>query len=87
MKKIMLSLLLIALSGCATNDYSLYLDAQKSLSRDYTVQEAARLNALIEMTKSNDPTIKAVGIMMLQQLQQNSKSVQVDPPKRNWFGF
>ena len=83
----MFTVLFLLLSGCATNDYSLYLDTQKSLSRDYTVQEAARLNALIEMTKSNDPTIKAVGIMMLQQLQQNSKSVQVEPPKRNWFGL
>jgi uncharacterized iron-regulated protein len=87
MKKLMFTVLFLLLSGCATNDYSLYLDTQKSLSRDYTVQEAARLNALIEMTKSNDPTIKAVGIMMLQQLQQNSKSVQVEPPKRNWFGL
>lgn len=87
MKKIMLSLLFLALSGCATNDYSLYIEAQKSISRDITVQEAARLNALIEMTKSQDPTVKAIGIMMLQQLQQNSKPVQVDSPRRNLFGF
>lgn len=87
MKKIMFSILLLALSGCATQDYSMYLDAQKSISRDMTVQEAARLNALIEMTKSADPTVRAVGIMMLQQLQQNSKTVQIELPKRNWFGF
>lgn len=83
----MFSILLLALSGCATQDYSMYLDAQKSISRDMTVQEAARLNALIEMTKSADPTVRAVGIMMLQQLQQNSKTVQIELPKRNWFGF
>ena len=87
MKKIMLSLLFLALSGCATNDYSLYIEAQKSISRDITVQEAARLNALIEMTKSQDPTVKAIGIMMLQQLQQNSKHIQVESPRRNLFGF
>lgn len=83
----MFSLLFLILSGCATNDYSLYLDAQKSISRDLTVQEAARLNALIEMTKSEDPTIRAIGIMMLQQLQQNNKTIVLEPPKRNWFGF
>lgn len=83
----MFSLLFLILSGCATNDYSLYLDAQKSISRDLTVQEAARLNALIEMTKSEDPTIKAIGIMMLQQLHQNNKTIVLEPPKRNWFGF
>lgn len=87
MKKIMFTILLLALSGCATQDYSMYIDAQKSISRDMTVQEAARLNALIEMTKSADPTVRAVGIMMLQQLQQNSKTIQIDLPKRNWFGF
>lgn len=83
----MFTVLFLLLSGCATQDYSLYLDAQKSISRDNTVQEAARLNALIEMTKSADPTVKAVGIMLLQQLQQNSKNIQVEPPKRNWFGL
>jgi hypothetical protein len=36
------------------------------------------------MTKSNDPTVKAVGIMMIQQ---NTKPIQLEPPKRNWFGF
>ena len=87
MKILMFSLLFLILSGCATNDYSLYLDAQKSISRDLTVQEAARLNALIEMTKSEDPTIRAIGIMMLQQLQQNNKTIVLEPPKRNWFGF
>jgi hypothetical protein len=87
MKKIMFTILLLALSGCATQDYSMYIDAQKSISRDMTVQEAARLNALIEMTKSADPTVRAVGIMMLQQLQQTSKTIQIDLPKRNWFGF
>ena len=87
MKKIMFTILLLALSGCATQDYSMYIDAQNSISRDMTVQEAARLNALIEMTKSADPTVRAVGIMMLQQLQQNSKTIQIDLPKRNWFGF
>lgn len=84
MRKVIICVTFLILSGCATKDYSLYVDAQKSISRDITVQEAARLNALIEMTKSNDPTIKAVGIMMIQQ---NTKTIQLEPPKRNWFGF
>jgi hypothetical protein len=84
MRKVIICATFLILSGCATKDYSLYVDAQKSISRDITVQEAARLNALIEMTKSNDPTIKAVGIMMIQQ---NTKTIQLEPPKRNWFGF
>lgn len=84
MRKIIICTVFLILSGCATKDYSLYVDAQKSISRDLTVKEAARLNALIEMTKSNDPTVKAVGIMMIQQ---NTKPIQLEPPKRNWFGF
>lgn len=75
------------LAGCATtNDYQIYVEAQRSLSRDYTVAETARLAALTEMAKSSDPTVKATAIMLLQQLQSGAKTVVIEPPK-NWLGF
>ena len=81
-------LVVLFISGCATTeDYALYLDAQKSLSRDLAMIEASRVLALVEMTKSSDPTVKATGLMLLQQLQQGSKSVTIEPPKKGILGF
>ena len=78
---------MIVLTGCASNDYAIYVDAQKSLSKDSTISETARLAALTEMSKSSDSGVRATGIMLLQQLQQNNKLVTIEPPKKNWFGF
>jgi uncharacterized protein YcfL len=77
----------VLLTGCASKDYSVYVEAQKSLSRDNTVNEAAKVNALVEMTKSDDPAVRTTGIMLLHQLQQGSKNIVVEPPKKNWLGF
>jgi hypothetical protein len=78
---------LILLTGCASKDYAVYVDAQKSLSKDSTMTETARLAALAEMAKSNDPAVRATGIMLLQQLQHGSKPVAIEPPKKNWLGL
>jgi hypothetical protein len=78
---------LLALAGCASKDYAVYVDAQKSLSKDNTMSETARLAALAEMSKSNDAAVRATGIMLLQQLQQGNRPVTVEPPKKNWLGF
>lgn len=77
----------LILSGCAANNYQIYVDAQRSVSKDLTVAETARLAALTEMAKSADPAVKATGVMLLQQLQANSKTVVIEPPKKNWLGF
>ena len=85
--KLMLSTFVLLLAGCATNDYAIYVDAQKSLSKDSTISETARLAALTEMSKSSDSSVRTTGIMLLQQLQQNNKPVTIEPPKKKWFGF
>ena len=88
MKAVLLAVFTFVLVGCATNnDYQVYVEAQKAISKDLTITEAARLNALIEMTKSTDPSVRATAIMQLQSLQQNSKQVIVEPPRKNIFGF
>lgn len=78
---------ILLLTGCASTDYATYVDAQKSLSKDNTISETARLAALTEMSKSSDSAVRTTGIMLLQQLQQNNKSVTIEPPKKNWLGF
>ena len=87
--KIAVLLLVCLLTGCATNaDYSLYLEAQKSLSRDATVVEAGRISALVELSKTHpDPTVRLAAINALVQLQERSKPVTVEQPKKNFLFF
>jgi uncharacterized protein YcfL len=87
MKLIIIPLSLLLLVGCASKDYAVYVDAQKSVSKDLTMNETARLAALTDMAKNSDPAVRATGIMLLQQLQQNSKMIVVEPPKKNWLGL
>ena len=87
MKKLLAIMACLTLTGCAANNYQIYVDAQRSVSKDLTVAETARLAALTEMTKSADPAVRATGIMLLQQLQANSKTVNIEAPKKNWLGL
>jgi len=87
MKLIIASLSFLLLVGCASKDYAVYVDAQRSMSKDLTMSETARLAALTDMTKNSDPGVRATGIMLIQQLQQGSKTVVVEPPKKNWLGL
>ena len=83
-------LIVLMLSGCGalgTKDYTTYVEAQKAISKDNTVNETSKVTALVEMTKSADPAVRATGIMLLQQLQQSSKVIAVEPPKKNWLGL
>lgn len=82
MRKTMLTLLSLLLSGCVTTqNYAIYAEAQQSISKDQTMSEMTRVQALIEMTKSNDPEVKRNAIIALQQLQQGSKQITIEPPK------
>jgi hypothetical protein len=85
--KTLITFMTLFLSGCATNSYQVYVEAQKSLNRDNTVAETARLATLTEMTKNADPAVRATGIMLLQQLQAGNKPIVIEPPKKNWLGF
>lgn len=81
---ILLSVLMI--SGCANKDYSVYVEAQKSISRDITVTETTRMLAISEMLKSPDPSVRQNGTLLLQQMQQSRQPVIIEMPK-NIFGF
>ena len=83
-----LILLSVLLTGCATNnDFQLYLEAQKSISRDATMSEAARISVLIDLTKSSDNQIKMEAIRALQEIQRSKTPIIIEAPKKNWFGF
>ena len=75
-------LALCLLTGCATVDnYPVYVEAQKSLSRDATVAEAARIAALTEMVKSSDNEVKIQAIKALQEIQRSKRQVIIQQPK------
>jgi hypothetical protein len=75
-------LLVCLLAGCATTDnYPVYVEAQKSLSRDATVAEAARIAALTEMVKSSDNEVKIQAIKALQEIQRSKRQVIIQQPK------
>ena len=79
-------LALCLLTGCATVDnYPVYVEAQKSLSRDATVAEAARIAALTEMVKSSDNEVKIQAIKALQEIQRSKRQVTIQQPK-GWLG-
>ena len=81
-------LLSVLLAGCATNnDFELYLEAQKSISRDATMSEAARISVLIDLTKSSDNQVKMEAIRALQDIQRSKTPIIIEAPKKNWFGF
>ena len=81
-------LLIVLLAGCATNnDFELYLEAQKAISRDATMSEAARISVLIDLTKSSDNQVKMEAIRALQEIQRSKTPIIIEAPKKNWFGF
>lgn len=72
----------LLLAGCASTDhYGTYVEAQKSLSRDATVAEAARIAALTEMVKSSDNEVKIQAIKALQEIQRSKRPIIVQQPK------
>jgi len=78
-------LVLCLLSGCASTDhYPTYVEAQKSLSRDATVAEAARIAALTEMVKSSDNEVKIQAIKALQEIQRSKRPIIIQQPK-SWL--
>lgn len=88
---ILLVLLLIILlstflAGCATtSDYTTYVETQKTLNRDYTMAELARISALTEIVReSQDVNVKIEAIRALQELQKNRKPLTIDRPK-SWL--
>lgn len=63
-----LFVLCFLLSGCGT--INTFTDTQKSLNRDYTMVELARISALVEIVKTtDDPLVKIEAVKALRELQ------------------
>lgn len=81
-----LILVCLMLVGCAsTNDYQTYVETQKTLNKDYTMAELARISALTEIVKeSQDVNVRIQAIKALQEIQRTKKPLQIDRPK-SWL--
>lgn len=82
-KTLLMILSVMLLAGCVatpSQNYSRCLELQKSLAKDMVVMEAARVQAIIELTKNNDPTVRALGMSLLQK--NDIKTIMLDCPTR-----
>jgi PBP1b-binding outer membrane lipoprotein LpoB len=73
--KFTIILLTVLLTGCATFD----VDAEKSISRDKTMEKLAKTAVLTEMLNSPDPIIRAKAAEIADKF--------LVEPKKNIFGF
>jgi len=76
----------LLLVGCAsTNDYQTYVDTQKTLNKDYTMAELARISALTEIVKeTQDVSVRLQAIKALQEIQRSKRPLVIDRPK-SWL--
>ena len=81
----------IMLPACAAtgiSDYQVYTDTQKSLNKDHTMTELARIAALTEIVRdSTDSTVRIQAIRALQEIQRGKRPLVVELPKKNALGF
>lgn len=76
----------LLLVGCAsTNDYQTYVETQKTLNKDYTMAELARISALTEIVKeTQDVSVRLQAIKVLQEIQRSKRPLVIDRPK-SWL--
>ena len=74
----------LLLSGCASDNYSLYVETQRAVNRDYTMTQLAQISALVEIVKtSDDANVRIQAIQALKEIQQN-KPNPIEQSK-SWF--
>lgn len=86
MKRLSSSIFCLLLTGCATStEYQTYVDTQKTLNKDYTMAELARISAVVEIAKdSRDASVKLQAIKALQEIQRGKKQLIIERPK-SWL--
>lgn len=83
----------IALTGCASNDYLHFANAQKAIAEAEAAKEIARYQALANIAQNGDTTAKAVAAMSIQAGGAASRTTQLAAPVSNeeriraWLGI
>ena len=84
MKKIVImsAISILALTGCATDDYKRYSETQAAIASARSNAEVARYQALAEIARSGDSTAKVAAVMSLQMgAGQNIPQQQIAAPR------
>lgn len=68
-----ISLAVILLSGCASDKYRMCADAQKTITNATAMAEAARYQALTEIAKQGDNSVKVAAVVSLNQASNNPR--------------
>lgn len=73
---------ILALTGCATDDYKRYSETQAAIASARSNAEVARYQALAEIARSGDSTAKVAAVMSLQMgSSQNTPQPQLLAPR------
>jgi len=86
MKKILLIIFAIGITGCASkvSNYQLYADAQAKIAQANAVAETARYNALAEIAKTGDSAAKVAAVLSIHMNNNNAtpkNNVHIAPPE------
>jgi len=61
-------LIILFLSGCSTtNNYAIYADTKKSISKDTTMSEISCYNTITETMRFGDGAVKTAAIKLIPQ--------------------
>ena len=80
-----ISILLVALTGCASKDYQVYAESTVKLVQGSNASESACLLVLAEGVKSGDNSTKTA---ISTQIEKCKKDIpRIEAPKKAWHGF
>ena len=85
MKKFLLILSVLALTGCASTKDQLYYETAKAISKDMTMSQTACWAAISDIAKGGDNSTKVGAITLAEKCKNDS--LKVEPPKKGIFGF
>lgn len=81
----LLSLFVVALTGCASKDYQVYAESTVKLVQGSNASESACLLVLAEGVKGGDNSTKTA---ISTQIEKCKKPIpQIQPPKKAWHGL
>jgi len=84
MIKIVTPLIVLALVGCASTDYTKYSETQVAIARYKAESEKARYAVLAEIVKKGDPTASVAAVMSMQMgMGGNAQEQRLEAPRNS----
>jgi hypothetical protein len=81
MIKIVTPLIVLALVGCASTDYTKYSETQVAIARYKAESEKARYAVLAEIVKKGDPTASVAAVMSMQMGMATPQEQRLEAPR------